>query len=196
MAAEHRLPPMPDTVPITVCLLPHPATPCRALDALEVDIVIGVDRGAHLEYRFAGRTGAIHWPEIAAGGAAERRDGLWRQTCCEVFAGVPGDPSYCEFNFSPSGQWAAYAFSAERERVADPAIDAPSIRVVRQAEDAVLSAVLPAGALPPGPRIEMNVSVVVEETDGRVSYWALRHPAARPDFHQRAAFALTLDRTA
>jgi hypothetical protein len=33
---------------------------------------------------------------------------------------------------------------------------------------------------------------VIEEGDGVLSYWALRHPAARPDFHHPEGFALEI----
>jgi hypothetical protein len=34
--------------------------------------------------------------------------------------------------------------------------------------------------------------VVIEELDGALSYWALRHPAPRPDFHHADGFALEI----
>jgi hypothetical protein len=34
----------------------------------------------------------------------------------------------------------------------------------------------------------------VEDVDGILSYWALRHPAGKPDFHHTDAFALQLDK--
>jgi hypothetical protein len=33
---------------------------------------------------------------------------------------------------------------------------------------------------------------VIEAADGSLSYWALRHPPGKPDFHHRDAFALEL----
>ena len=33
---------------------------------------------------------------------------------------------------------------------------------------------------------------VIEENDGRLSYWALRHAPGKPDFHHPEAFALEL----
>jgi hypothetical protein len=38
--------------------------------------------------------------------------------------------------------------------------------------------------------LALGLSVVVEEVDGGMSYWALAHPPGRPDFHHRAGFAL------
>jgi len=38
------------------------------------------------------------------------------------------------------------------------------------------------------------LSAVVEDADRRLSYWALAHPLANPDFHHPDAFALRLER--
>ena len=49
----------------------------------------------------------------------------------------------------------------------------------------------------PGPvisRYEVEPAVV-EESDGTRSYWALKHPPGRPDFHHAAAYALDLAAT-
>src|SRR5258706_375631 len=40
---------------------------------------------------------------------------LWQHTCCEVFVAREGRAGYHEFNFAPSGEWAAYAFRHYRE---------------------------------------------------------------------------------
>ncbi len=40
--------------------------------------------------------------------------------------------------------------------------------------------------------LRLALSAVIEETDGRLSYWALAHPAAKPDFHHAEAFVLSL----
>jgi ABC-type uncharacterized transport system permease subunit len=44
-------------------------------------------------------------------------------------------------------------------------------------------------------RLALALSVVVEHEDGVLSYWALAHPAAKPDFHHRDAFVLELEGT-
>jgi hypothetical protein len=40
------------------------------------------------------------------------------------------------------------------------------------------------------PSVQLALSAVIEEADGRLSYWALTHPAAKPDFHHAEGFAL------
>ena len=39
---------------------------------------------------------------------------------------------------------------------------------------------------------QLGLSAVIEEADGRLSYWALAHPPGKPDFHHSDCFALEL----
>jgi hypothetical protein len=43
-----------------------------------------------------------------------------------------------------------------------------------------------------GSRLLIGLAAVIEAADGSLSYWALRHPPGKPDFHHRGAFALEL----
>ena len=147
--------------------------------------------------------GAASARALAAAGyqvicAARRTDRLWEHTCFEAFIGIRGHSAYREFNFSPSSQWAAYAFFDYRQR--DEAFvckTAPIITSQLFAGRFELIATIPASALPHKPEtLEIGLSAVVEAADlvdGRHSYWALKHPAERPDFHRREAFSLTLN---
>ena len=108
---------------------------------------------------------------------------------------MPG--AYCELNFSPSEEWAAFGFSAYREGMSpislqrDPSI-AVSVSEDRLALDAIVGPEILL-ALPGASSPRLALSAVVEETDGRLSYWALTHPAERPDFHHRDGFVLPLE---
>ncbi|MFA4893730.1 DOMON-like domain-containing protein [Brevundimonas sp.] len=118
-----------------------------------------------------------------------RTDGLWRNTCFEVFA-LLRDGRYAEFNISPSGQWAAYGFSGYREGMAN--VEGP-IQVVRaeRTDDAFeLDAIINWADWPRIDRI--GLSAVIEDVDGGLSYWALAHPSDKPDFHHPDSFVLTL----
>lgn len=127
-------------------------------------------------------------------------DGLWRHTCCEVFIGREGEPGYHEFNLAPSGEWAAYAF--ERYRVRAP-LDPedmgglePRIAVRSEEKKLELDAVMDIGRLLPTyfrARLALGLSVVVEDRVGSLSYWALKHPPGKPDFHHSGGFALELE---
>lgn len=150
------------------------------------------DGGLLLHYRIGGDLDGLRLPAGRPGGPA---DGLWRHTCCEAFVAAVDAPEYREFNFSPSGQWAAYRFAAYRERAADePPPAAPRIEFRRCPGGGELLARLAPAALPAGPALQLGLSVVLEAADGSLSYWALAHAAERPDFHLRAGFALRLDR--
>jgi hypothetical protein len=152
--------------------------------------------GLLLRYEVTGDVAALAVPASATPGAA---DGLWQHTCFEAFVAVPGEPAYREFNFSPSGQWAAYRFFDERVRdtaaeLAQPPVE-PQMDVEVQAHALVLQVWLPRSALPMGQAggaLQLGLSAVIEDQGGQLSYWALQHPAARPDFHHRGGMALSL----
>jgi hypothetical protein len=123
--------------------------------------------------------------------AAARADELWRHTCFEAFVRTSADPGYYEFNFSPSTQWAAYQFSGYRSgmRVATE-IAAPRIEARSSAATYTLQVALEFDEL--SSPLLLGLSAVLEETNGRKSYWALAHPPGKPDFHHADCFALEL----
>ncbi len=172
----------------TLALACHPDAPDAAVQGIAVSLTRAPDGSLALRYRLAGTLAALRIPDAAAPLPPER---LWAHTCFELFVAVPGAEEYREFNFSPSGQWMRFDFSAYRQRVASPAGPAPQIVV--QAGDGVLElrALLAARLLPPGELI-LGLTSVVEHADGTHRYWALRHPPGQPDFHHRDGFAFAL----
>jgi hypothetical protein len=118
-------------------------------------------------------------------------DGLWRHTCCELFlsSAVDGqDGAYREFNFSPSGAWAIYDFSGYRLPIPFVPASVPTIRFVRDDRGWELHATLPGMLLPSAAWSQLGVTAVIEDCGGNLAYWALVHPAERPDFHDRRGF--------
>ena len=180
-----------DSTKVLIC---HPATPGPVVSSIEARISSNPDGSIRLSYLLRGDIIRLRVPEELA---PARVDQLWEHTCFEAFIGVLGETGYREFNFSPSGQWAAYSFKDYRqpdERL--PEFEAPIVVAQRSAGRLEVNVTLPAGALPPNPAQapwQVGLSAVVEEADtvdGCHSYWALHHPCDRPDFHQRDAFAL------
>jgi len=178
-------------------LVRHPDTPAPAVHAIDADALREEEGGLFFRFRLFGDLERLSVPPAAGG---DRVDGLWRHCCFEAFVGVPHNTAYLEFNFSPSGQWAAYAFSGYRRRdlSADP-VGAPKIALGRSAGGLALDALVSRADLPAAARTgtcQVGLSAVVEALDGRLSYWALRHPggdpARAPDFHVRETFALEL----
>lgn len=134
---------------------------------------------------------------VPAPGLPRVADRLWEHTCCEIFIARKGRAAYHEFNLAPSGEWAAYAF--ERYRAGAPLADAaldPQVRVHYSEGKLELDALIRLDRLLPlhvGAGLSVALSAVVEDRDGALSYWALAHPAGKPDFHHPDAFALELD---
>ncbi len=122
---------------------------------------------------------------------------LWRHTCCEVFIRARSGTSYHEFNFAPSGEWAAYAFSRYREGKAlhDETLN-PQVAVESTKGRLDLYALVDLARLSPdylrGP-LALGLAAIVEDDNGALSYWALRHAPGQPDFHHAEAFALEVD---
>jgi hypothetical protein len=123
-------------------------------------------------------------------GEPTRADGLWKTTCFEAFLRPAGEQSYREWNFAPSGQWAAYDFTGYREGSANADIPAPPY--VRMEDNFTWWALGATIAVEAGTTWELGLSAVLEENDGTKSYWALAHAADKPDFHAPGCFAARL----
>jgi hypothetical protein len=119
-----------------------------------------------------------------------RADRLWEHTCFEAFIASGKRSAYREFNFSPSGDWAAYDFSDYRQDRADAAVNAPTIRVRVRPPFLELCACIAHGDWDIfSDDMRLGISAVIE-TPGVLTYWALRHTRAAPDFHCRDAFLI------
>jgi hypothetical protein len=99
---------------------------------------------------------------------------------------------YREFNFSPSGEWAVYAFRDYGDGGELGINLAPGIKVRRNGDRLELDAEICQDFLPPDRPLRLGLSAVVEDADGALSYWALRHRPGKPDFHHKDAFAFQL----
>jgi hypothetical protein len=170
-----------------VALVPHPATPSAAVQSVVVQVRRAPrDRELSLRYVLTGDLGRLR---IATPRPAARVDGLWRHTCFELFVAADG-PAYREFNFSPSGEWAAYAFTAYRASGSPLDCTPPEMHCERADRTLVLEARLAGVA---EGTLRLGLCAVLEDSAGSLGYWALRHAAARPDFHDRTSFTLALD---
>ena len=152
-------------------------------------------RGATLSCRYT-LSGDMARLRLPRSGAGRRADGLWKHTCFEAFVSAPGSNGYHEFNFSPALQWAAYRFEGYREGMsAATLVQAPGVQVRRDRDGLELAANVPLAGLAPlaGAReLQLALAAVIEEEDGRLGYWALRHPPGNPDFHHPDGFTLEL----
>jgi hypothetical protein len=120
-----------------------------------------------------------------------RADELWRTTCFEAFFKRAGEDSYREWNFAPSGNWAAYDFTAHRDGMARAEVASPPY--IRMEDNFTWWTVGATIAVEADPQWQLGLSAVLEEKDGTKSYWALAHPPGDPpDFHHPDCFAARL----
>ena len=128
-------------------------------------------------------------------GVSHRADGLWRHTCFEAFVTTADSRAYYEFNFSPALGWAAYRFEEYRRGMSAATLaQAPGLQVRRSSEELELAATVHLAGTPLGEARALRIALaaVIEEQDGRLAYWALRHPPGNPDFHHPESFTLEL----
>jgi hypothetical protein len=173
----------------TAILIAHPTTPVSAVRSLRVRV--GVEEPGILVFQYSldADMSGVRVPPSGGGG---RADALWKHTCFEAFVAPPDAPGYHEFNFSPSLDWAVYRFSAYREGMPAEIAAAPEISVHRGDQGLELrSAVrLEHADLCDAPYLRIALAAVIEHNNGSLSYWALRHPPGKPDFHHPNGFAL------
>lgn len=175
---------------VSTTLVCHPQSPAEAIERIEGLVEVAPDDTLTLTFALECDLSRLLIPAPRLSRPAE---GLWRHTCFEAFLMAEEGPAYREFNFSPSGEWAMHAFRGYREVEKLEAEPGPEIRVRRSSDRLELDAVIHPDCLPPGRSLRLGLSTVVEYADGVMSYWALRHPPGKPDFHHIDAFALHLE---
>lgn len=180
----------------------HRASPMPEVAAVDVELSLIGDGAARLTFSVETDLSQLRIPQSCAADAEVATDGLWRHTCGELFVATANQTAYREFNFSPSGAWAWYAFSDYRV-LQDGASSrlVPQIASKQSADGLVLQIMLPRGSLPdanvPATNgLDLSPTMVIEAADGRLSYWAVTHPFAHPDFHHRSGFIRDTDTSA
>lgn len=170
-------------------LIRHPQSPTLAVSGLSAEVSVAANGDLLLTYELIADCSHLRLPPALS---AARLDGLWKHTCFELFV-LAADGTYREFNFSPAGHWQAYAFTSYRQGGELPTAVAPRIEAVEESDALTLRVHLPSANLPAGPRLRLGLTAVLEASDGRLAYWALRHAAEQPDFHRADTFALDLN---
>jgi hypothetical protein len=148
----------------------HPATPPVSAKHIDVDIRTSPKGRLFARFSLECDTGSLMLPEPHA---SRRSDRLWETTCFEIFMKAAGESRYFEYNFSPSTEWALYRFTDYRQGMAEEMVSRP--RISCQAKE-----------------LTLGIAAVVEEAEAVKSYWAIAHPADKPDFHHKDCFALQL----
>ena len=173
-------------------LVPHPEAGSAAIQSVEVEVVRGKD-AVLLRYSVES-AGTLFLPAHGR----ERSDNLWQGTCFELFV-KPESRGYVEFNFAPLSAWNAYSFVDWRmgkrpyqpdvePRIADSRTDSRKDEFPgRYQMDAIISpdvlSLAPAA---------VSLAAILQEENGKMSYWALAHPLGDPNFHHPDCFIATL----
>jgi len=167
----------------------HPDSHCDAVTGIEVDVARPGASNLVLHYFVTGKIGALRIPQATV---PMRGDELWRHTCFEAFIQAQPSAGYCEINLAPSLRWAAYRFSGYRsEMIIANELDAPRFETASGSICYDLKASLDLNRMPglaSSAPWRLGLSAVIEEASGRISYWALKHPAGKPDFHHSDCF--------
>lgn len=131
----------------------------------------------------------------------DRAIGLWESTCFEFFLKHVERNDYLEFNFSTSKEWNCFYFEEYRVGKGEyTKFNAPLIHSQVEAQKLMLTANLDlslSGLFSvtnfQNHKLLAGVATVLETENRGTSFWALKHPPdAKPDFHAKENFILTL----
>jgi hypothetical protein len=177
-------------------LTAHPSAPNDAVRSLGVQLLAEQSGILVFHYSLDADMSRVRAPPPGTG---RRTDALWNHTCFEAFVAPADAAGYHEFNFSPSLDWAIYRFSAYRKGMSPAEIArAPEISVRRGDDGLVLRSAVRLGdlaGLHDARHLRIALAAVIEDGNGRLSYWGLRHPPGKPDFHHPNGFALEVARS-
>lgn len=170
-------------------LIPHPTTlptdpELKVWASVDHAGLLGAVASTNIWFGVGAPIARFKIPEAAEPGRANE---LWRTTCFEAFLRQMGEDAYREWNFAPSGDWAAYDFTGYRQDMADAEI--PSEPYIRKEDNFIWWALGATIAVDAHNVWQLGLSAVLEEKDGTKSYWALFHAnPEKPDFHDPASF--------
>jgi hypothetical protein len=148
----------------------------------------GEQRKLILTYSAGGALNQILWP-ASLSSQPQRRDELWKHTCFEAFIKPVGQDRYWEINISPAGDWNVYRFTSYRnEMTREEAVQALHPIFTRNGDQWRLSYEIWVPAWAVATELEVGLTSVIEDTSGEISYWAIHHAGAQPDFHLANSF--------
>ena len=174
-------------------LLPHPSTPpagrpFEVWATIDHASALGAMATTNIWFGVGAPAERFVIPELSE---PWRADELWKTTCFEAFLQAAGEDYYREWNFAPTGNWAAYDFAGYREGQGRAEVENPPY--IRMEDNFTWWAVGATIAVEADRQWNLGLSAVLEEKDGTKSYWALAHSNdEKPDFHVSDCFVAKL----
>lgn len=139
---------------------------------------------------------------------SERAHDLWKNTCFEWFlkTNTASSSRYWEFNAAPTGAWNFYELASYRAPLREsPFLSHPKFQSQFTPGDSSSNSsrysFLFQGELNPllmesSPKdsmvFQLAITSVIKWKSDAVSYYSLRHPKEKPDFHSPEGFVLSL----
>ncbi len=175
----------------TFPLQPHPQS---AKQPIELNCTVGRENEAiSVAFQLTDQHSQVL---LSSSNRGERIKGLWEQTCFEFFFAEPDASNYWEVNLSPSTAWNVFSFESNRSGMStEEQLQHLPITTSLDENTGIFSLAtkLPLDKLPiTNSMVHVGVAAVIQTKDGKQSYWALFHPNAHPDFHDRGSFVLEL----
>ncbi len=174
----------------------QPLVQTKDTEQLKLSVDLQIANGIfQLKYILSGAVERVAVPAISA--APSKKEGLWNNTCFEIFISREGSPKYIEWNFSPTHDWCLLFYEDYRKA---PSKDVPKVSALpkiisrRGKKEFSLDARFDlnectniwAESTP----YEIGLASVLEHSKGDRSFWAITHVATHPDFHLRRSFVM------
>jgi hypothetical protein len=116
-----------------------------------------------------------------------REDGLWNETCFEMFLRTKEKTHYYEFNFSLKPAWNEYSFNNYRHpQPPKPCYDISLKNLNWDGQNLKIDLY----GFSTLEKFEISLTAVLKESSGAVHYMALKHAGTEPDFHHADSFVL------
>jgi hypothetical protein len=153
--------------------------------SLSVKVNLRLEQELELHFYVSDPESILSWPSKSS--HPKRKQGLWEETCLELFCLNTSNHHYEEWNFSPSLDWNCFEFVSYRkpEILKETNTPAPTIEDgTSEVGPYLLKVKLPQ---PFGDQI--NLCAVLKEKNGNLHYFALKHDfEGKPDFHNSSLF--------
>ena len=157
----------------------------------------------HFAFQLEGDLTSLDVPLSQVSKSRSQKDELWKATCFEIFLSRPGDLSYFEFNFSPTGDFAVYTFDDYRSDMQPlKQLVQPKFKFERGSDFYRITGAIGDAHDDPRfkrllaePKLEASMTAVIKPLPGQgeTTFWALAHAGKKADFHLRSSFGLSLN---